>query len=331
VIVPAQTDSEISAAVEVAAAYLRRGEVIAIPTETVYGLAANAFDAHAVQKIFAIKNRPPTNPLIVHVASFEMARQCAGAWPAAAEAFSRTFWPGPLTIVVERSSRIPDSVTAGGDTVGLRWPAHRFVQELIAHCGFPLAAPSANLSGEVSPTTAHHVWRSLGDKVPVIIDGGRANVGIESTVVDASSAMPRLLRPGIIPASALSVVSGKVVESGSTDAGALRSPGLLLKHYAPKARLVTWRWENANELREQAIASHIPLDRIHVLARLHVPERGGFGRVIAMPRTAEMFAKVLYAELHASDDAGADLIVVEAPPQTAEWEAIWDRLRRAAA
>jgi L-threonylcarbamoyladenylate synthase len=177
---------------------LRGGNVVALPTETVYGLAANAFEAAAVEKIFKIKGRPANNPVIVHVAGLDMARQCVQQFPTLAEKLARAFWPGPLTMVLPRSEKIPDIVSAGGPTVGIRWPSHPFIQAVIRKCDFPLAAPSANLSGEISPTTASHVARALGHKIEWIVDGGPSHIGIESTVLDLTATPPRLLRPGMI-------------------------------------------------------------------------------------------------------------------------------------
>jgi L-threonylcarbamoyladenylate synthase len=191
--------------------------VVALPTETVYGLAANAFDPVAVARIYEIKGRPAHNPIIVHVASWELARRCAARWPVAADRLAHAFWPGPLTIVLPRSPAIPDVVTAGGATVGLRWPAHPFMQAVIRECGFPLAAPSANRSNEVSPTSAAHVLRGLGDWLPLIVDGGQSAVGIESTVVDLSETGARVLRPGMIHEEIIAATLDEGVQVGSTD------------------------------------------------------------------------------------------------------------------
>src|SRR4051812_28502567 len=190
-ILPTHTARLFDEAVRRAVEKLRSGGVVALPTETVYGLAANALDANAVQRIFEIKGRPLHNPIIVHVAGVEMAKQCVRLWPKIAEELARAFWPGPLTLVLERANNIPDVVTAGGKTVGVRWPSHPFIQAVIRACDFPLAAPSANLSNELSPTNAEHVRRSLGNRLGLIIDGGQSQVGIESTVVDVSTAPAR--------------------------------------------------------------------------------------------------------------------------------------------
>lgn len=313
-----------NSAVVRAATMLRAGEVVALPTETVYGLAANALDASAVEKIFTAKGRPSHNPIIVHVSSVAMARQCAAEWPERAEQLARAFWPGPLTMVLPKAHTIPDIVTAGGRTVGLRWPRHPVMQAVIEACGFPLAAPSANSSGQVSPTTAAHVERSLGQCLPLIVDGGSAEVGIESTVIDLTVTPARILRPGMVHAESLRAVLGHLGGKGET-AGVLRSPGLLLKHYAPKAKLVIWRPEEA--LNKLGVA----WETAFWLVRESIPGQANSGRLSLMPREPETYARALYGELHRLDEAGAALIVVEAVPDTPEWQAIADRLRRAAA
>jgi L-threonylcarbamoyladenylate synthase len=322
-ILPTLTPGERHAAVQAAASLLRAGELVALPTETVYGLAANAFNTAAVEKIFAVKGRPTHNPIIVHVASLEMARVCAGSWPPAASQLAQAFWPGPLTLVLPKSALVPDAVTAGGSTVGIRWPNHPVMDEVIRQCEFPLAAPSANMSGQVSPTTAEHVRRGLGDAISLIVDGGSAEVGIESTVVDLSVAPARLLRPGMIHLESMAAVIGPVDFEGSGKGGALRSPGLLLKHYAPQAKLVIWN--------PAAPLLGIEGRPVHLLARGAARPRLPELQVSIMPRHPREFAKALYSELHRCDEAGAAVILVEAVPQTGEWRAVADRLRRAAA
>src|SRR5271170_3134430 len=216
-------------AVRRAVELLRAGEVVALPTETVYGLAANALEEKTVAKIFQIKGRPSHNPIIVHVAGIEMARRCVKNFPALAERLAKSFWPGPLTIVLPRAKEIPEIVTAGGETVGIRWPSHPFIQAVIRECDFPLAAPSANLSERVSPTNAEHVLKNLGGKIPLIVDGGQSQVGIESTVLDLTVSPPRILRPGMIHAESLAAVCREVQKSesgGRRPEATLRSPGL---------------------------------------------------------------------------------------------------------
>lgn len=332
-ILPTHTAALFEAAVQRAAELLRAGEVVALPTETVYGLAANALDAQAVARIYEIKGRPAHNPIIVHVASLEMARRCVAEWPEMADRLARSFWPGPLTLVLPRSPAIPEIVTAGGATVGVRWPSHPFIQAVIRLCGFPLAAPSANLSNQISPTNAEHVRKQLGDRLRLIVDGGQSQVGIESTVVDVSSDPPMVLRPGMIHEESLIAVCGDLVSHqrkrlpGSSP---LRSPGMLDRHYAPKAKLVVVPWQNSEEFERQLAALAMRRAKTHVISHTHVPSDAGLGGVSVIPHDAEAFARALYGELHRCDEAGAELILVEALPESSEWRAIADRLRRAA-
>lgn len=330
-ILPTDTPELFQKAVRTAAHLLRAGKVVALPTETVYGLAANALDPAAVASIFEIKGRPSHNPIIVHVASLEMARRCVTTWTALAGKLADAFWPGALTLVLPRSAPIPDIVTAQGPTVGIRWPSHPLMQAVIRECGFPLAAPSANPSNRLSPTTAAHVRQDLGHRIPLIIDGGQSQVGIESTVLDLTQSPPRLLRPGMIHEEALVAVTGKLAVSHGETPEVLRSPGLLRKHYSPRARLVLWTWADDADLNAQAARCDVPLSRVHVVAHTHIPAGEGYGRVSVIPHDPEAFARALYAELHECDRQGADLIVVEALPKTALWRALADRLRRAAA
>jgi L-threonylcarbamoyladenylate synthase len=333
-ILSTHTAALFQAAVRRAADLLRAGEVVALPTETVYGLAANALDAGAVARIFAIKGRPAHNPIIVHVANAAMARDCVAAWPPVAEAFAKAFWPGPLTLVLPRAKNIPDIVTAGGETVGVRWPSHPFIQAVICECGFPLAAPSANLSNQISPTNARHVAAQLDGKIPLIVDGGQAQVGIESTVLDLVSTPPRVLRPGMIHVESLAAVGGELqtpeAKVGNPEA-ALRSPGLLEKHYSPQAKLVVWSWRDEADLRSQLSAFDLCADAIQIVAHTQIPASFGAEHVSVIPHDAEAFARALYAELHRCDASGAKLIVLEAPPDTPQWAGITDRLRRASA
>lgn len=331
-ILSTHTPALFDAAVARAAEALRRGEVVALPTETVYGLAANALDENAVRKIFEAKGRPAHNPIIVHVSDLAMAKRCAAHWPALADALAAAFWPGPLTVVVERAPEIPGLVTAGGATVGVRWPSHPLMQAVIRACGFPLAAPSANRSNEISPTNAAHVAASLGDRISLIVDGGQSQVGIESTVIDLTTIPPRVLRPGMIHEESLVAVVGEcAAHGGATAEGALRSPGQLRKHYAPKARLVMLAWNDESEFKVQLTRLNIAPEKISVIAHTHIPLTANVGRACVIPHDAEAFARAIYSELHACDEADAELIIVEAVPPGAEWRAIADRLQRAAA
>jgi L-threonylcarbamoyladenylate synthase len=288
------------AAIAEAAGRLQRGELVVFPTETVYGLGANALDAEAVARIFAAKGRPTSNPVIVHVATLAQARALTTDWNARADDYATRFCPGPLTLVVQKIPAIPNIVTAGGETVGIRLPAHPVAQALLLTAGVPVAAPSANRSEEVSPTTAQHVADSLGAFVDdlLILDGGACTVGIESTVVDVTAEPPRLLRPGHITAAELGIA-----ETLQTDTLA-RSPGQRARHYAPKkpTRLVT---TGTPLLPGEAL---LPCDTSPVA-----------------------YATALYARLRALDaDTSVLGIAIELPPSTPEWEAIHDRLRRAA-
>lgn len=329
-ILPTHNPELFAAAVKRAAELLRRGEVVALPTETVYGLAANALDANAVARIYEIKGRPANNPIIVHVADVEMARRCVADWPALADKLAEAFWPGPLTLVLPRAKEIPDIVTANGPTVGVRWPSHPFVQAVIRASGFPLAAPSANPSTQVSPTNARHVQKFFGEKVSLIVDGGQSQIGIESTVLDLTTSPPRLLRPGMIHEQALLAVTGRLTLGFGDSEEVLKSPGLLRRHYSPRAPLLLWSWRNEADLKSKICTSGFQPGQTHVVAHNRIPSGEGWGRVSVIPHDPEAFARALYGELHTCDEAGAALIVVELPPQTSEWRAIRDRLSRAA-
>jgi len=329
-ILPTDTVELFDTAVQRAVELLRAGEVLALPTETVYGLAANALNPNAVEKIFRIKGRPAHNPIIAHVADLILARRCASGWPATADKMAAAFWPGPLTMVLPRAMDIPDILTAGGTTVGIRWPSHPFIQAVIRRCGFPIAAPSANLSNRVSPTNADHVRSQLGDKISLIVDGGQCQVGIESTVVDLSETPPRLLRPGMVHLSALLAVIGELGTGPDGRSGPLKSPGLLQKHYAPRAKLVVCAWDSDAQLHACIEAAGVPRSKTQVIAHTGIPSTLGLGGVNVIPHDPEAFARAIYAQLHECDQTGAELIVVEALPATDEWRAISDRLNRAA-
>jgi L-threonylcarbamoyladenylate synthase len=336
-ILATHTPALFQSAVRRASAALREGEVVALPTETVYGLAANALDATAVQRIFAVKGRPAHNPVIVHISDLPMARRCAAHWPILADKLAVAFWPGPLTLVLPRSPEIPDAVTAGGDTVGIRWPSHPIMQAVIRECGFPLAAPSANRANEVSPTNAGHVARSLGERISLIVDGGQSQIGIESAVLDLTVSPPRLLRPGMIHEESLVAVIGALATGNGSAPGALRSPGMLRKHYSPKARLIVASWPSETGFEAEvkrfctAGAKPVPAERVAVIAHTRIPVSAAVGSVRVIPHDAEAFARAIYSELHCCDESGAELIIVESLPAGPEWRAIDDRLQRAAA
>lgn len=321
---------------------LERGQAVALPTETVYGLAVNALDAAAVRRVFSVKGRPSHNPIIVHVVDRMMARGCVKTWPRSAENLARAFWPGPLTLVLPKAERLPSEVTAGGTTVGIRWPAHPFIQAVIRRCGFPLAAPSANRSSETSPTCAAHVLQSLAGRIPLIVDGGACNVGIESTVVDLTVHPARVLRPGMVHAPALAAIVGEVESCAiGMEKGLLKSPGLTERHYAPRTPVLVALWRDDRDLEHQ-LRSRLPasgqdrasptspLFRVCVIAHSRVPSNVDCLRVSVVPHEPVAYARALYAELHACDELEAELILVEAVPNAPEWQGIADRLRRAA-
>ena len=308
------TPAEVARAAEL----LRRGRLVVFPTETVYGLGANALDAEAVARIYAVKGRPATSPLIVHVASVEMAKSLAAEWPEAAERLTEKFWPGPLTVVVKKQPAIPDLVTAGLQTVALRMPSHPVALALIRAAGIPLAAPSANRFTELSPTTAEHVRRSLGNDVDLILDGGPCEVGIESTVLALAEPGPVLPRPGGISRQQLEALIGPITLAPEIPNGAHPSPGMHARHYSPRTRLLLVQ---DGQLPEQGKGIY--------LQRANAPQRSDI-RVIQMPTAAADYASALYERLHQADEAGVDWIAVDLPPSVPEWEAVQDRLRRAA-
>lgn len=304
-----------------AASLLRAGRLVAFPTETVYGLGANALDAEAVARIYAVKRRPATSPLIVHVASIEMARSLVASWPETADRLTRQFWPGPLTLVIEkqlgRQPAIPDNVTSGLVSVGLRMPAHPIALALIEAAGVPLAAPSANRFTELSPTTADHVRHSLGSEVDLILDGGPCTVGIESTVLSLAGPIPTLLRPGGISRTELEATLGPIAAVQETPAGAHPAPGMHPRHYSPRTPLFL---TNNGDLPDSGQGIY--------LQHQHPPNRTNIV-IRQMPRPAAEYAAVLYDALHQADTATYRWIAVDLPPDGPEWEAVHDRLRRA--
>jgi L-threonylcarbamoyladenylate synthase len=300
-----------------AADLLRQGRLVAFPTETVYGLGANALDAEAVGRIYAAKGRPTYNPLIVHVADAAGARAVAADWPDHAQALADKFWPGPLTIVLPKRPIVPDGVTAGLPSVAVRVPAHPIARALIEAAGIPVAAPSANRSMALSPTTAQHVADSLGESVDLILDGGPTTVGIESTVVDLTGSTPRILRPGMISAPEIVRVIGPLGVAGAVGgADARPSPGMLDRHYSPRARLI---------LADAADVERVMLG-FEKSEALSISARTG----VRMPADPAAYAARLYDQLHALDARGVEVVVVERVPDGAAWDGIRDRLERAA-
>ncbi|MBC7384413.1 MAG: threonylcarbamoyl-AMP synthase [Bacteroidia bacterium] len=304
---------------------LQRGELVGIPTETVYGLAANAFDGNAVAKIYEIKNRPQFNPLIIHTNSIQKLAGWGIHLPAQALLLAKHFSPGPLTYVVEKSALIPDIVTAGHDSVAVRIPNHSLTLELLALLDFPLAAPSANPSGYISPTTAQHVFEQLGSKLPYILDGGACNIGLESTIISFISDMPKLLRAGGLPVEDIEQVLGSAIDKTSliNNENPL-SPGMTSKHYSPTKKLViglvqdyldTYKPNEIAAIHYAEADAYLPLQNQFILSPEHNLNRA---------------AQHLFAAMRVADKLDVKLIVADNFPQNGLGFAINDRLKRAA-
>jgi len=312
------------AAIIDAARVLRAGGLVAFPTETVYGLGADAGNAAAVARIFEAKRRPADHPVIVHVADIAAATQWAAEIPAGARALAEAFWPGPLTLIVLRASHVHDVVTGAQGSVGLRAPAHPVARALLAEFGDGIAAPSANRFGHVSPTTARHVCDDLGDAVDLVLDGGACPIGIESTIIAFTSPTPMLLRPGGVPIDAIASVLGQM--PATADGTAPRASGTLVSHYATRtpAQLVLH-----DALRAEIAQLEGRDERVAVLARSAESPEGFDGVWIRAPRDPPAYARTLYANLRALDGADADSILIEQVPDGPEWMAVRDRLARA--
>ncbi|HEV2132123.1 MAG TPA: L-threonylcarbamoyladenylate synthase [Longimicrobiaceae bacterium] len=312
-----------------AAEVLRLGGLVAFPTETVYGLGGNALDREAVRRIFAAKGRPSYNPLIAHLADAEAARRLVLAWPESAARLAAAFWPGPLTLVLPKRPEVPDEVTAGLSSVAVRVPAHPVAHALLRAADLPVAAPSANRFTRISPTTAQHVEKALGDRVDLILDGGPTSVGIESTVLDLTGERPRLLRPGSISVAELQRIAGEIEVAAPQGSGTAPrpSPGMLDRHYAPRAELRIFPPEE----REQAadLARRATAEGSTVGALLLSPLATPVQHPLRMPDEPTAYAQRLYAALHDLDDRGCELILVEQVPDAAEWAGVRDRLQRA--
>lgn len=341
-------DAPDPAALARAAECLRRGGLVAFPTETVYGLGANALDRAAVRRLFAAKQRPPHDPLIVHVTSIDSIAALASRVPDSLEPLARRFWPGPLTVIVPRSHRVPDEVTAGLSTVAVRVPLHPVARALIEAAGVPVAAPSANLFSRPSPTQASHVIEDLDGRIDIVVDGGATTIGVESTVLDLTSDPPTILRPGAVTVEMLREVLGRVsVSRGSTtldsaSAAPLPSPGMLEKHYSPRAPLTLFEG-NASA----ALSSLVGVARDErssgrsvgiIAAEEDRGELAGLAsdqkillRLIGPHGTPAIVAARLYATLRELDAAGADVILVHGFGEDGLGAAVQDRLRRAAA
>ncbi|MBR4868976.1 MAG: threonylcarbamoyl-AMP synthase [Clostridia bacterium] len=311
---------------------LRGGQVVAIPTETVYGLAANALNEQAVRKIFAAKNRPADNPLIVHIATWEELLPLVKEIPPKAKALADAFWPGPLTMVLPRSEQIPNVVTAGGDTVAVRMPAHDMARAIIKACGLPLAAPSANRSGSPSPTTAAHVMNDMDGVIPAVFDGGMSEVGLESTVISLVGETPRLLRPGGITPEQLQQVVGAIEMDPSITANVhldkVSSPGMKYKHYAPKAKVTLLHGsrqafvEFVNQTEEDAVA----LCFAEEAELIHKPTL-----CLGHENDPDEIGHNLFALLRLADEQNMTRIYAHCPARQGVGLAVYNRLIRAAA
>jgi L-threonylcarbamoyladenylate synthase len=313
------------AALDMAAEILKQGGLVAFATETVYGLGAIATNPQAVSRIFAAKERPAINPVIAHVASVAQARDCVALWPATAQRLAARFWPGPLTLVLNRSGMIPNEVTAGLETVGVRAPVGKVARGLIERTGQPIAAPSANRANRISPTRAEHVLADLDGRIDLIIDSGPTALGLESTVLDLTTPAPRLLRPGPISKQELeAALDASVMEAVSSEATVrLSSPGLMPVHYAPSTQ--AFRVDSSGELGRMGYCENMAL----VVIGEHAPfSLSGFAAsyVLATPQEA---ARQLYDVLHLCDQLGLRSIIVLMPPDEPEWLAVRDRLLRA--
>ncbi|MGD0389164.1 MAG: L-threonylcarbamoyladenylate synthase [Tepidisphaeraceae bacterium] len=323
--------AEIQRAVEI----LRSGGLVAFATETVYGLGADATNAQAVGKIFSVKGRPGGNPLIVHVADAAVARRYVADWPESAERLARAIWPGPLTLVLPKGEQIVPVVTAGLATVAIRCPDHPIALELLRQFAGPIAAPSANRSNRISPTTADHVRRELGGRVDLILDGGPCRVGIESTVVDLTSPQPAILRPGAVSQQRLQELLGPVEirMAAGDDRKPIRSPGQQEVHYSPSTP--AFRLGDADMKLLSASFSGPPGgNAIFLMIRgtelaLRLRKWCKPEAIIEMPSSAEEYARRLYAALREADDRHADAIWVQLPPDESEWDAVRDRVFRA--
>jgi L-threonylcarbamoyladenylate synthase len=306
-----------------AVAALHRGEVIGLPTETVYGLAADASNVAAVKKIFAIKGRPADHPLIVHIADAAQLSRWTQARSPTAEKLARAFWPGPLTMILPRHPSVPDVVTGGQATVGLRCPSHPLALQVLRAFDGGLAAPSANRFGRISPTTAAHVHDEFGASVPLVLDGGECEVGIESTIIDLSSDTPRILRPGRITHAQIEALIGPVAQDASEHSP--RASGTLEAHYAPRTPMLLL---TRAALQKEAAEQRAFGKRLALLVIGELPA-GNAG--LSLPGDARAYAHGLYAALRQLDASGEHLLLVERPPEGAEWAAVNDRLRRATA
>ncbi len=314
---------------------LSSGQVVAVATETVYGLAASAFHDGAVKKIFIAKERPGNNPLIVHITTLNMVYPLVAEVPAKLNQLAGAFWPGPLTIVMKKSGLIPPIVTGGLDTVAIRMPSHPSIRKLIDACGYPLAAPSANSSTKPSPTTAQHVFDDLNGKIPLILDGGTCEVGVESTVVSLAGEKPVLLRPGAITMEQLQAVLGTVeVAKGVNEApvadSSPLSPGMSYRHYSPKAK-VTLVVGSEDAYLKYLSKNKLNGENVYALCFGHEGEKSGLPYLSLGEYEDSVAAQHnLFAALRMADKKGALQVIARCPKKDGEWYALFNRLQRSA-
>lgn len=303
---------------------LKEGGVVALPTETVYGLAADIYQADAVKMIFTLKQRPADNPLIVHIASLTQLDEIGINIPENARIIARAFWPGPLTMVLKKSQKVNDLISAGQDTVAVRMPSHPVMLSILQQLGSPLAAPSANIYTKVSPTTAQHVYYQFKGKIPLIIDGGRCQTGIESTIIDLTNPEGfRVLREGVITAEQISEKTHVSMIDKVSDGCANRAPGQHFVHYSPDKPL--YRFENAGAL--NALFHYFSGKKIGVL-RLRLPIESN-ARVVSLPRDPIDYAYEIYYQLYEADTWDVDVLFIEMPPCEPGWGALRDKIKRA--
>ncbi len=310
--------TEIGTNIETAADYLHKGSCVAIPTETVYGLAANGLSEVAVSKIFAAKARPSYDPLILHIAHIDDVSPLVVHFPEKAKQLAARFWPGPLTLILPKSDKVPNSVSAGLPTVGIRMPQHEMTLQLLKSIDFPLAAPSANPFGYISPTSAQHVLNQLGGKIPYILDGGLCTVGLESTIVLVTDLAVKILRKGGIPIEAIEEVVGKIEVQTESSSNPM-APGMLIAHYAPKKKLILGNIPDLLKAHSNEIIGVIGFKSTYGFAGEILSEKGDLAEA----------AQNLYATLRKMDESDCTLILVEKVPDIGVGKAINDRLKRA--
>jgi L-threonylcarbamoyladenylate synthase len=312
-----------------AVALLRAGNIIGLPTETVYGLAADATNATAIAKIFTAKGRPADHPLIVHVANTDVAKTWASldGWPDAAQKLADAFWPGPMTLIVRRAAHVLDAVTGGQNTVGLRVPSHPVARALLKAFVGAVAAPSANKFGHVSPTTAQHVASEFAGIDLLILDGGACEVGVESTIIDLSSGVARVLRPGRIRTNEIERVIGERLTADTKATMTPRVSGSLDSHYAPTKKTLMLAGDALDIFLDAALDAGKHVGLLHHSSRF--ASKRLKERAMLHGDDAAKFERAIYSTLRTLDESSVELIVIETPPSTPEWDAVNDRLRRA--